>query len=266
MNHRPVALPLIILAVVTTIAGAAPGDPIPGIGITVEQSPPSVMGFGPGGLPVIPGDFFGPGSEPFTGGLTLQGQCSYGCGGCDDDCSGDTDTGIAFLEGGVPHEYQAQLASFSLYSLDPIPVPTGGVDSFFDVIVRVSGQIGSPDAPLVGGMDLPAGEVLAPGTSSFMVDSFFDIAYRIEFRDHETGAPAGGVLEGTLLLDLQGGDQPVARLGADAGGAILPGFDGATAQPLLYAGTGLTVALRSVYESVVTNRTAGWSELKTLYR
>ena len=181
------------------------------------------MGFHRADLPPLPADFFFAGSELFDGDVEL-------CDGADDDCNGiDLDElddlgRLSFTEGATPQTFfYDQDTTLNYHSASPIAVGGPAGDVFYDIVLDMNFD--------------PAGSghtTLAPGLSgsNFIVDSFFDVEYNIEF------IPAGGILGGpsnpttsagaTLRLDAPTGTVP-AELIVDAVGdtqALLLGYDG----------------------------------------
>lgn len=88
--------------------------------------------------PLLPTDFFGPGSEPFIGEIRLQGQPLNG------GSFGTTDTVIRRLDeldvGGLggSDTVDIQLVELSLVSCEPIQVTINGADTLWDVEVSLS--------------------------------------------------------------------------------------------------------------------------------
>lgn len=181
---------------------------------------------GTAAIPAIPADFFHPGSEPFTGTVNLQGYS-----GPVDMVAFPGNTGLDARPDAVPVE----LVQLSLVSANPITVhnSTTGVDSFFDIWVELrSGP--RPNQHLALSYN-------APGTGGFVVDSFFDIEYRIEFTSPGQ-TPDGSlvltnagsfVLDGTLSQD-DGVISPFTWYQNFPGGSPAPGLVlGATETELL---------------------------------
>lgn len=104
---------------------------LPGMDMWHTVQPTTVI-FG-GDIPPIPADFFGPGSEPFTGEVKLRGVPL-------DPSESDVDTVVKRLEpavlpgNGATATIDIQLVALSLKSIEPIQVG----DSFFDVFVGVA--------------------------------------------------------------------------------------------------------------------------------
>lgn len=119
-------------------AAPSPDDILPGSDLWQSVSPTTVE-FGMG-TPPIPAGFFGPGSEPFEGTVTLEGSPLGGTPLCD-GLSGGTDTlierrGPARLDPTDGDDtIPVEMVALSLRSIDPIQV---GPDSFFDVLVDLA--------------------------------------------------------------------------------------------------------------------------------
>lgn len=131
--------------------------------------------------PLSPG-FFGPGSQPFDGTVRLRGVP------IDPLTLLATDTIIERQSvAGLPTELVAiEMIALKRRSLEPIKVTyTNAPPSFFDVFVELE-----PNPGLSGAMTL---QRTSPG-GGIMLDSFFDITYRIDF------VPLGGGPGPTLSL------------------------------------------------------------------
>lgn len=260
------------IALALALAGPAHAhNPIPGIGIVVKRNPGTSSAFSAPGLPAIPADFFGPGSEPFAGAVGLESACSALCGHCDADCNGGPDDRLDYVENTDTGNLDMELAPVSLYSAAPIQVAVNGVASFFDVFVELSCQTPAPFPGLRirGTLHLPPGATLSPGTSSVVAASSLDVHARFTFTDATTGAAVGQAIEQDFHLVLQESNLPIARLndGTPAGKIVL-GQDGTTAVPFTYASAGgaLVVQLKSLTEAAVGEQSASWGSLKSLFR
>lgn len=89
-------------------------------------------GGGGGGLPPILPGFFGPGSDPFAGDVSLRGHVSDPEAGCGDSICARK-TGVYLNPTGT---VATEIVALSLVSTSPIRVTYGGVtESFFDVFV-----------------------------------------------------------------------------------------------------------------------------------
>jgi len=260
------------MSCLTGTAASASTKPVPGVGIVVKHYPPAGSEFGAPGLPAIPAGFFGPGSEPFTGVVGLQGQCSYACGGCDDDCDGGEgtpDSRIDYVEDTVTGALEAVMAPAVLYSTAPIGVHVGGALSFFDVVLQISGQVPQPDAPIGGAVQLAPGPAFLPGMTAVVAGGFFDVRCRFTFTDATTGAAVGQSIEADLRLNLQDAGLPVTRL-ADGtpDGRIVLGLDGSTTVPFVFASDGgaLVLELLSLTEAPVGVERSTWGAVKGSYR
>lgn len=260
------------IALALTLAGpAAAHNPIPGIGIVVKRNPGTTSSFAAPGLPAIPADFFGPGSEPFAGAVGLESACSALCGHCDADCNGGPDDRLDYVENTDTGAFAMELAPVSLYSVAPIQVAVNGVASFFDVFVelRCADPVPFPGIRIRGTLHLPPGATLAPGTSSVVEASSLDVHARFTFTNAATGAAVGQAIEQDFHLVLQDSNLPIARLndGTPAGKIVL-GLDGSTTVPFTYASAGgaLVVQFKSLAETAVDEQSASWGSLKSLFR
>jgi hypothetical protein len=266
-------IPIALCGIALALALASPaeaGKPISGIGIVVKKNPGTGNRFGAPGLPAIPADFFGPGSEPFAGQVGLQGQCSQNCNGCDNDCGGDvSDSRIDYVEDTDTGTFATAMARAALYSTAPIQVAVNGVASFFDVFVEIRAPGPVPDAPIPGSLLLPPGVTLAPGTSAVVATSSCDVHARFTFTNAATGAVVGQAIEADLHLVLQESNLPIARLadGTPAGHIVL-GLDGSTTVPFTYASAGnaLFLQVKSLAEAPVGVEGASWGTVKSLFR
>lgn len=266
MHTRTVCLALII-SFILPVGFAVAGNPIPGIGFVVKRPPGSSTAM------VVPGGFFGPGSEPFTGGVGLEGTCSHACGGCDDNCAGrenDPDGRIDYAADLGTGPFDVIMQAKVLYSTEPILVRINGVDSFFDVFVTIRGQGPLPDEPIPGTLLLPPGQSLDTGTSSLVLDSFFDIHCTMTFADASTGLPAGSAIEQDLHMELQDAGLPITRV-ADGTpeGYIVLGKGASNTVPFTYASAGgeLVLKMLSLTElATVSAEEKSWGALKNDYR
>ena len=206
--------------------------------------------FGSGDLPTLPADFFYPGSDPFTGEVEV-------CDGKDNDCDGVIEDGIP--SGTFAFEATADSAVFvfdeptglRLRSVAPIEVTGTQAAQMFDVFFDVD-LAPDPGGTTGGQMRLVPGQ---PG-GNFIVDSFFDVSYEIEFvapggKPGDPGNRNGG---GSATLTLQDPPDTIpAELLVDAIGEpdlLIPGNDGQSFRPFLFAsnGGGLYRPLQSVPE------------------
>ena len=102
-----------------------------------------------------------------------------------------------------------------------------------------------PGEPVIGTVSLDP--PLSAGNSSFIVDSFFDVTYEIDFTETGTGNPApGGQLTGkpTLLME-DAGMIPIFQQPGSL--RVIPGFDGSSFNELTFSspGGGHTLTLLS---------------------
>ena len=271
----PCTLALIVAVLPAFAARAVPaaptqGNPVPGIGIIVKKHPPGGAHFTSPGLPAIPADFFGPGSAPFEGMIALEGQCSHDCGGCDNDCGGSaSDSRMDYVGGATPEAWAVTVAPARMYSVSPIAVAVGGVTSYFDVVVALDGQGPAADDPIVGGLLLPPGTSLEPGTSSSVSEAYLDVHCRFSFTDAASHAEMPGAIEQDFHLVLQEGGLPVARVtdGTTAGHIVL-GSDGTTVLPATFSSVGgaFIMQVKSLLELPVGVRNGSWGTLKVRYR
>ncbi|MGD9548201.1 MAG: hypothetical protein AB7V45_11745 [Candidatus Krumholzibacteriia bacterium] len=263
----------LVLGAGTALAASIP---VPGVGVVIKKCPPPnycgpSTNFGAPGLPALPADFFHPGSLPFEGLVDLERACQLYCypPPCDEDCD---DLRIDFSMDAPSGPFDTSLVPLSFRSVAPIAVGDGsGVDSFFDVWVEVLPPSGS--LTVSGSLSIESGTALLPGTASFVVDSFFDIEYRITFTQAGTTDPAGQPVTGSMRLDLQDVGLPIACLddGSPTGVFVLGhggGGSGGQVEPFGFAdsGGGFELTLESVVDSVVESRNVSWGTAKSLFR
>jgi hypothetical protein len=215
---------LVVLGAVTVTASA--GFPIPvDFGEDLGNPPPRIVFGGASDVPEIPAGFFGPGSEPFGGEIDIPlfppgplipvAKMVF---------PGSPDMGA------MPPMVPFELESLLLRSSAPLPVSFNGMppDSFFDVYVELI------PVPLPGELtlsyDSPDG--------GFIVDSFFDVTYEIEFTPE--GQPRTGdlVITGALsgvLVDPLGGNAPwFAGFPNGARPGLVPGATEFDLQPIMF--------------------------------
>lgn len=126
-------------------------DVLTGHDLLVSMAPSS-WGFG-ASIPPIPADFFEPGSEPFSGNVTVQGRALSGPTPCGSDL-GATSVVIrregpaALPAPGASDTIPIEIVGLSLQSKEPIRIDFPA-DSFFDVFVEVS-----PSVPSTGTMTI----------------------------------------------------------------------------------------------------------------
>jgi hypothetical protein len=262
----------LLFASLLVAAVAWAGNPIPGVGVVVKQCkcPPDWKCCSAASLRVGPG-FFGPGSAPVDSGVSLQGQCSFDCNDCDDDCDGGPpDTEFDFAADSPAGPFEVTVPATTLYSMDPIAVDIGGVTSYFDVFVTVSGPGPLADDAIPGTLAIPGGASLDVGTTSTVASSSLDVHVTITFADHNTGVLVVGTIEQDLHLTLQDPALPIARI-ADGtpDGHIVPGGNGVTVTPFTYASSGdeLRLQVRALEPGApVPARPSTWGAIKSLYR
>lgn len=265
--HIRSSLLSVAISCLVSIGVAVAGNPIPGVGIVVKRNP------GTGGGMVVPGGFFGPGSEPFEGFVAMEGGCSYDCGGCDDDCAGrenDPDGRIDYEAEFATGPFTMIMPPMVMHSIAPIQVSINGVDTFFDILVTVSGPVARPDEPLDGLVYLLPGQSLETGTSSVVLESSLDLHCTFTFFDHTTGIAAGSTIEQDFHLTLENVALPITRV-ADGtpGGRIVLGMAGSDMVPFQYSSADgqLVIKMLSLYEPApVSVQEASWGKVKALYR
>ncbi len=136
-------------------------------------------------LPDLPADFFGPGSDPFLGGpIFLQNKP------LDIATVGRTSKAqqriLSFeipdsISGPAPGPVPVEIVALSLQSANPITVTFGdGSATSFNVVVNINPREDAATSA-VGELNF-----LPQLDDSFLVDSFFDITYRVGFE------PVGG--------------------------------------------------------------------------
>lgn len=249
---------------VVALANNLQSNPIPGVGIVVKRNRPgSSTAF------AAPGGFFGPGSEPFTGFVPMEGRCSHECGGCNTVC-GTPDGRIDYAADAPSGPFDLSMASMTLYSVTPIPVDIGGATSLFDVVVTLSGPGPLADDPIPGSLALPPAGSLGLGGTSTVQSSAIDLHATITFADHATGVAAGGSLEQDLHLTLQEVALPIARvLDGTSTGHIVLGGDGASVRTFTFASSGdeLRIGFLSNEQgAAVPVRARSWGAVKSMYR
>jgi len=262
MRFRSNLLVAAVSCVLSAGVAFAGANPIPGVGVVIKRNP------GSGGYAVVPGGFFGPGSEPFTGFVPMEGRCSHECGGCDNDCAGregDPDGRIDYEADFATGPFTMIMQPTVMHSIAPILVRINGVDSFFDVFVTISGQGPSSDDPIPGMLHLPPGESLDTGTSSVVLGSSLDLHCTFTFFDHSTGMAAGSALEQDFHMTLDNAALPITRV-ADGtpGGRIVLGLSGSGVVPFQYSSAdGLVMTMLSLYDSgAVTVQESPWGWVK----
>lgn len=259
-------IPRIAVAALALVAFLAPpatadwtGDPLPGVDILVKKKPSdrkTRLYFGRGGGSIqVEAGFFGPGSEPFTGEVELESRH------VNTGTVGHVDHGRYDLVGGpVPHQADLLLTPLKLRSVSPGIVTIDASETLLDIAVDLFASSGDTNQAIGGELWLPDGTTLPPGTSTWQVDSFFDIEYRISFTNSDTGDPMGQELVGTLRLHSQELDLPVTRLPSEAGGAIVLGYDGNATVPYSFADPNdelrLTLEAALVEEPVAVERSS----------
>ncbi|MFP4471544.1 MAG: hypothetical protein ACLFPE_12725, partial [Bacteroidales bacterium] len=147
----------------TTLLGSLPGEttafafPMPTEELTLlaGQDQYLIVGgsfsFGEeGDFPPLPPDFFGPGSEPFTGTVPLTGQNSNGGQAPMADLTINRPADL-LLPSPLPSTgtVEVEIVELGLRSVEPIAVNIGGADSFFDVFVTLQ-----MNAPQTGNADI----------------------------------------------------------------------------------------------------------------
>ena len=249
------AVVLVCLSSVVVDVALASSNPIPGVGFT------------------LPAGFFGPGSEPFDGFVTMEGQCSHSCGGCDDNCAsspGSSDSRMDYSMDVPTGPFDMTMHATTMYSVAPIQVMINGVASFFDVSVEMSGPAPANDDDIVGTMALAPGESLDVGTSAHVLSSSLDVFYTITFADASTGIAAGTAITGELETVLKNLGLLATRVAAGGpGGTIVMGYDGSSTAQFTYASSNddLVLNLLSLYQSgPVPTTNASWGAVKALYR
>lgn len=258
----------LVLSLVFPFAVAHANNPIPGVGIIVKRNPCCASA-----KVVTPGGFFGPGSEPFSGTVAMEGRCSHACGGCDNcDGSPTPDGRLDYAADSNAGPFEVTMAATTMYSSEPVEVHINGTSSFFDVIVELSGPGPESDDAISGVMTLAPGVSLDPGTTAPVSECSLDITYKITFHDHTTGDPAGSFVTGDLeaILKNLGLLVPVARVaGGTPAGQIVLGFDGINATQFVFASADdeLVIQMLSLYQNgPVAAHPSTWGAVKGMYR
>ncbi len=265
MQTRSLAL-AVAMACLLPASVIATTNPIPGIGVVIKRHPGSSSAL------VVPGGFFGPGSEPFTGTVGLEGRCSHDCGGCDDNCAGsegNPDGRIDYSMEVATGPFQMEMPATTMYSVAPIEVMIDGVPTFFDVFVMISGQSPPAGDPATGTLTLQSGS-LDIGTWQKVDNSEFSVRCSITFADASTGVAAGSSIELDLQLELQETDLPVARIAdGTASGYMVLGKGASSVVPFTFASAGdeLVMTMLCLYEPTpVPVQSTSWGKVKALYR
>lgn len=167
-------------------------------------------------IPPIPADFFGPGSEPFftQPGQFIQLVPPFPPNPPIDLFAPDPTTPD-------PSVINLEIVDLQLQSVQPIQVDfNDGSLQFFDVFVTIDGLPPQPSEL----------NVFPPG--QFTVDSFFDIAYQIDFVEPGTGIPIDA---GPLLGELPVFSPPMPWFHDVGNNLLVPGFDGSSLEPFVFA-------------------------------
>ncbi len=172
-------------------------------------------------VPPIPAGFFGPGSEPFISDPLQDLHLTPTDPALPPFCSPDGHPPIDLFQPDPtmpdPSVVSIELVQLNLQSVEPIQVLfDDGTTVPFDMFVTVTGL---PPQP---------GELTAFPPGQFTVDSFFDIAYQIDFVDPLTGIPAG---EGPIFGQLPMISQPMPWFHDIGNDLLIPGFDGNILSP-----------------------------------
>ncbi len=233
---------------VTQTGLAAPGNNIKNMGIgSITYCD---LHFGSADLPPLPPNFF------FLGSLEYADDVEM-CDGADDDCDGnldgdelDDDVGaFSFVEGINPQTYEFDInTSLSFHSANPITISDGGGgDVFYDVILSmILDPGGSGTTTITPG--LPGGD--------FIIDSFFDVEYVLEFipLGGSPGDAGNPTTSSSTSLSLQAPSETVpATLLVDGFGEpdqLLLGYDGSQFNVMDFQSTGggFDVPLRGIPE------------------
>jgi len=166
-------------------------------------------------IPPIPANFFGPGSEPFIPPPEQFIQLVPPF---------PPNQPIDLFEPNPtmpdPTVISIEMVDLQLQSVQPIQVDfnDGGVQ-FFDVFVTLEGL---PPQP---------GELTAFPPGQFTVDSFFDIAYQIDFVDPVTGLLIDA---GPLLGQVPMFSPPMPWFHDVGNDLLIPGFDGVDLEPFVF--------------------------------
>ncbi len=170
----------VVYVLTATTSATQAGQTIPGIDIIIEKMPSprrTTVGLGQGGLPVVPADFFGPGSLPFDGPLDVNFNPFL-----------LNRTTASQFDLQNPSTIPTELLQLTLTSNSPIePVP----GSTYDVQIAMEGA---------GQLSLLETNPAANGAGQ-LVDSFFDVNYQIQFFPQ--GATTVGILTLTGAMVLQ---------------------------------------------------------------
>lgn len=280
MRIRSLATALIL--VLASAAAAPAANPIPGIPIIIRcPCCPCPNGYVESSRcchtkkVTASVGFFGPGSVAFNEDIRLQGRCGQACGGCEDGCDGDGDDGDGRIDYAADSDagpFTMTMSAMALRSHEPIAVDMGGgVTSFFDVFVTVSGAAPGADDPILGSLSLPPGQSLPVGATQPVAASSLDLHVTTTFADALTGAPVGVPLEQDLHLELFGATPTSVSRVADGTpeGRIVLGLEGSSPDVFGYANPGddLVMVLRSLYAGApVADAGVSWGAVKAGFR
>ena len=178
-------------------------------------------------IPPIPAGFFGPGSEPFISQPSQAIQLLPPF-----PPNQPFDLFLPNPTAPAPDVISLEIVDLQLQSVQPIQVDfNDGSVQFFDVFVTLDGL-----PPQPGELN-----VFPPG--QFTVDSFFDIAYQIDFVDPGTGLPIDA---GPLFGDLPMISPPMPWFHEVPDALLIPGFDGFVLEPFVFVSPDSGIGLSGI--------------------
>jgi len=197
-------------------------------------------------IPALPADFFGPGSEPFTGNVSLKGSKIL------QNLGVERTAGATFGTPSAPQDIPLEIVELNLASIQPILVTySGGLTEQWDMAINLDKD--ETSSCWIRASHNPSGE--PDGGTIVPLDSFFDIFAEVTFSYTPPGETTR--YRGFAIIDrshLTTSDAKWAHQNNNiADGAdrdFIPGADpadpSAPLQVLFFDGGGLDLPLRVV--------------------
>lgn len=254
MRLRAVTTLLFTLALILPASSFAV-DVQPGID-AVEHIPPTIWDFGP---KPIDGDFFGPGSDPFDGGVPAD-QTSLDptpdCPGASGDISmliERLDTAVLPVVGSSD-VIDVRIIAMSLESSSPITVTYGGVNPEYWMMKITPSPLTSSDGVMTIHLDLPDAGVF---DSEILLQPYFTFT-RVSDGEVRTLDGAGTYQD---LISVTGvpwvyGDPGLAC--PPCASNFIPGHNGTSKVPYTYTGTMSQHTVRSSCLPAAIPVLSGW--------